>query len=75
MSLAGRPSERRRRIEIATGGRPVEAYVAAMLNTIPRGPRIWSVEVSHDDGCPTLNSHGMDACTCEVIWIEPRKVA
>jgi hypothetical protein len=71
MSFAGRPSARR--LEIATGGKPLEVYVAAIRRTIPRGPAVWSLAISHDDGCPTLTGHGMEACTCEVVWIEPRK--
>ncbi len=63
------------RLEVATGGNPVSAFVRAM-QTMPfvRG-QVWTTDVHHDDGCPALGTGPMHVCTCEVVEIAARRVS
>jgi hypothetical protein len=69
MSLAGRPSERRRRL--ATGGQPRERLAAALVELGPKPGTVQIVRVAHDNACPCLSGHGMSACTCEIVDVSP----
>jgi hypothetical protein len=63
------------RREVATAGRPVETVTAAMLTVPARPGEVWSTEIAHDDGCLALKGHGLRSCSCEVVWLEARRVA
>jgi hypothetical protein len=39
-----------------------------------RRGEVWDVGIGHDDGCPAMR-HGMDACDCEIVRVEGRRVA
>lgn len=67
-------------LEVATGGDPIGAYIAAVEllhdgspfhceHVRKRGPLIC-VNVRHDDGCPCLRHPGLASCTCELIVVE-----
>jgi hypothetical protein len=76
MSRVPRPSDERRewRREVATGGSPTSALIAA-LDESPIRAGIWSVAVRHDDGCAAINGGSMAACTCELVMLEARRAA
>ncbi len=63
------------RLEVATGGRPVEALLAALASCVlPRG-EVWTIAVHHDDGCPATPAGPMARCTCEIVELVPRRAA
>ena len=63
------------RREIACGTNPTLALVRA-IGELPLGARgVWSLGVSHDDGCPAMNNSAMSACTCEIVWLEAKRAA
>ena len=61
------------RLEVATGGRPVDALARALQVVSVRG-ELWRVSVAHDDGCPAL-AGGLPACTCELVELIARRAA
>ena len=62
------------RRDVACGSNAQLALVRA-LTTLPTGRgQVWSLGVSHDDGCPALTG-GMPACTCELVQLEARQAA
>lgn len=73
--IAGTSSSSGWKREIATGGDPVGAVVEAWRR-LPRRPGgVWTMGISHDDGCPALAGRSMLACTCEIVWLEARRAA
>jgi hypothetical protein len=60
------------RLEIATGGDPARAVVAALIHhrALPRGGATL-VGVSHDDGCPCVEKGApTKRCTCAFLELE-----
>ena len=59
----------RTRLEVATGGNPVEALARAIAPLKSNG--VYRASVAHDPGCPCLSSAGapMPYCTCEIVEI------
>lgn len=56
-------------MEIATGGRPVEAFVAVAKRMGIKPGDVWLLNVGHDDGCPCMTGSPMLACTCEIVEV------
>lgn len=55
------------RLEVATGGRPVESLMAALEGVVTVGT-INHVSVAHDDDCPCLTGrYALPWCTCKVV--------
>ena len=65
------------RREVACGIDPTRAIVQALAEfRAVRAGHIWSVDVQHDDGCPSLKAGGtMGACSCEIVQLEARRAA
>lgn len=63
------------RLEVATGGRPVDAYLRAVAALPLRRGEAWLTDVHHDDGCPATPDGPMAACTCEIVEIRARRAA
>jgi hypothetical protein len=64
------------RREIACAGDPTGALVQALAEfRAVRAGHIWSIGVSHDNGCPALEGGGMFSCDCEVVHLEARRAA
>jgi len=61
------------RVEVATGGAPAAAIVAAC----PPLDMGWLIDagVQHDDDCPCLDGAALPDCTCEVLWLTLRRLA
>lgn len=57
------------KVEVATGGRPVQAVAEALTEI--RQSALTRVSVAHDPGCPCLHdSRPLHACTCEVVRVD-----
>ncbi len=65
----------RYRREIATAGDPVASLTTAMLEMPVRPGEIWDLGIGHDDGCPALRWQRLDACDCEIVSLDGRRVA
>jgi hypothetical protein len=57
------------RIEVATGGDPVRAFMEAIDRRRVRAG-VYRMSVAHDDGCPCVtHREPLTGCTCEILWI------
>jgi hypothetical protein len=62
------------RIEVATVGDPARSITAALAELRPEAG-VYKVSVSHDESCPCVAGHQpMTACTCEIVWLDRRRV-
>ena len=73
--VPGTPGDRVFRVEVATAGRPVQAYLAAVEAIGLRRGELWLTDMHHDDGCPGLEAESIPLCTCEIVEITARRVA
>jgi hypothetical protein len=73
--VPGTPGGRSYRLEVATGGRPLEAYLRAVGSLPLRRGELWVTDMQHDDGCPGWERESIPLCTCEVVWLTVRRVA
>lgn len=73
--VPGTPGRRAVRIEVATGGNPVDALIRASAALPFRPAGVWSIAVHHDTGCPATPFGPMAACTCEIVELVARRAA
>ena len=63
------------RLAVATGGRPVDAFLQAVDSLPTDRGQVWTTAVHHDQGCPALDTGPIAICTCEIVEIAARRVA
>lgn len=72
--ILGTPSPRRR-VDVATGGDPVRALIAALAELAEPTGAVGVCHVGHDLGCPCLAGRPIGYCSCEIVSLTVERLA